>query len=380
MRHHQYQPNFKFYKDPIEFTKDTEKETLKYCLGAMLYMPAHKDFLHAILSQKYPGLTTMAMCFEDACKEEDVPIAQENAYKVLDAIADAKDAGTISDEILPLIFFRVRNQEQFRAFAGQLNKRQMSVFSGFIFPKFNSGRGEEYFYELKILSEKFGRLIYGMPILESRDIVQYETRHDELSKVHYLIEKYKDFVLNVRVGATDFSSTFGVRRGIDYTIYDILTVQAAISAILNIFSRDNSYVISGPVWEYFQMSHENKFEPIDESKLQHSLLSREPLVNSAIDGLLREVLLDRANGFIGKTVIHPSHLRYVNAMQAVTKEEFEDACQVLATSGGVIKSAKANKMNEIRPHTNWAIKVAKRAEVYGVIEDESDYAKLFREN
>jgi citrate lyase beta subunit len=96
-----------------------------------------------------------------------------------------------------------------------------------------------------------------------------------------------------------------------------------------------------------------------------------------VDGLLREVVLDRANGFIGKTVIHPSHVPYVNALYAVTREEYEDAVQILNGTGGVLKSLNGNKMNEIKPHTNWANRIEKRAKVFGVIEDEGDYAKLF---
>ena len=98
----------------------------------------------------------------------------------------------------------------------------------------------------------------------------------------------------------------------------------------------------------------------------------------AIDGLLREVSLDKANGFTGKTVIHPSHLRYVNAMQAVTREEYEDASQILDTTGGVIKSAKSNKMNEINPHRSWARRITSLADAYGVVEDESKVLALFR--
>ena len=106
-------------------------------------------------------------------------------------------------------------------------------------------------------------------------------------------------------------------------------------------------------------------------------MTRDSIINEAIDGLLREVILDKANGFVGKTIIHPSHSKYVNAMQAVTKEEYEDAIQILDTSGGVIKSAKSNKMNEINPHKSWAYKIDLRAKAYGVIENEASYIKLF---
>ena len=33
-------------------------------------------------------------------------------------------------------------------------------------------------------------------------------------------------------------------------------------------------------------------------------------------------------------------------------------------------------MNEIKPHTNWAKKILKRAEVYGVFNEGSDFVSL----
>lgn len=36
--------------------------------------------------KKYPGLTSMVMCFEDACKEELVPEAEQNVQHLLDAL------------------------------------------------------------------------------------------------------------------------------------------------------------------------------------------------------------------------------------------------------------------------------------------------------
>ena len=367
-------------KEPTEFSKDTDRETLAYCLGAMLYMPATKDFFNDIVTKKYPGLTAMTMCFEDACRPEDVPAAEENVLRILDSIAEAKQTGTISDAGLPIIFFRVRDPEQFVSFSNRLENRHFSSFSGFVFSKYNAANGNAYFKQLKKLNDNHDAAIYGMPILEGPEIALNETRHKELEGVKDIIDRNKEYVLNIRVGATDFSSIFGVRRSADYTIYDILTIRACLSAILNKFGRNNDYVLSGPVWEYFHMSKKQKFQDIADINLQHSLLTRNPIINPAVDGLLREVILDKANGFIGKTVIHPSHLRFVNALQAVTREEYEDAAQILESSGAVLKSAAGNKMNEIKPHTNWAKKTVMRAKVYGVIEDESEYLRLFAED
>lgn len=376
MRHHAYQPREKFVLEPVEFNKYTEKALLRYCLGATMYMPGTKNFLQAILDKKYPGLTSMVMCFEDACKEEDVPAAEENVLHLLDALNEELEKGTITYNEIPLIIFRVRNIEQFKHFAERLKKEQIHLITAFNFPKFNRSNGREYFEYLDELNKRFDEIIYGMPILESHEMAYLETRLPELMGVKEILDQYKSLVLNVRVGGTDFSSVFGVRRGINYTIYDILTVRDCLKDVLNVFARDNDYSVSGPVWEYFRASKEMKFEQLPAS-INESLFKREPLINDAVDGLLRELLLDRANGFIGKTIIHPTHIPYVNGMLAVTKEVYEDALQVLGTSGGVIKSASGNKMNEIGPHRCWAEKIVMRAKAYGVIKDESLYTSLF---
>jgi citrate lyase beta subunit len=109
-------------------------------------------------------------------------------------------------------------------------------------------------------------------------------------------------------------------------------------------------------------------------------MRRKPMVNNEIDGLLREVILDKANGFIGRTVIHPTHVKFVNALMAVTKEQYDDARQILGTGGGVVKGSGGNKMNEVKPHTNWAKKICNRARAFGVIENEGAYIKLFAVN
>ncbi len=76
-------------------------------------------------------------------------------------------------------------------------------------------------------------------------------------------------------------------------------------------------------------------------------------------------------------MIHPSHVKFVNAMHAVTKEEYEDAIQILEAQGGVLKSTNSNKMNEVNPHRSWANKVVNRAKAYGVVENETSYLELF---
>ena len=380
MRHHQYNPGFPFVVPPEDFDKHTDRELLQYCLGAAMYMPGYKDFLPKIIDNAMPGLTTIVLCFEDACPEERVSEAMANVHHLLASVTRATESGELDPGKVPLIFARIRNLAQFKAFAAELTPEEARSLCGINFPKFNAENGHEYYAYLQDLNERLGEVVYGMPIIEDPEVAYKETRMAELTEIKKILDKYHDLVLQVRVGGTDFSSVFGVRRGVDYSLYDIMVVRECLSDIINVCGRNNDYVISGPVWEYFRAPKEMMFEDLPKHGLEDYLMRRKPLVNNEIDGLLREVILDKANGFVGRTVIHPTHVKFVNALMAVTKEEYDDARQILGTGGGVVKGAGGNKMNEIRPHTNWAKKTYNRARAFGVIENEGAYVKLFAVN
>lgn len=377
MRHQKYNQSFNFVINPIDFNKYTDRNVLQYCLGATMYMPGTKKITNKILNREMLGLTSMVMCFEDACPIELLEDAEENTLLFLSELSNALERNEISYDIIPLIFIRVRNFEQFKKFSEKLNKHHLKVLAGINFPKFNSNNGEDYFSHLKYLNEKFDDKLYGMPIIEDPIVAYKETRMSELLSIKKILDRYHNLVLQIRVGGTDFSSCFGVRRGVDYSIYDIMTVRDCLSDILNVFSRNNDYILSGPVWEYFRASKDMMFKKLPKHTLNDYLLRDQKIINNEVDGLIREVIKDKANGFVGRTVIHPTHLKYVNALQAVTKEEYDDACQILKKKDGVVKSKNSNKMNEIKPHTNWATKIYMRSKAFGVIENESSYIELF---
>ena len=380
MRHQRYNPDFSFVVEPEHFNKYTDRDLLQYCLGATMYMPGYKDFLEKILDNSMPGLTTMVLDFEDACPEARVPEAMENVHTLLAALTDAVDSGRLDADLVPLIFVRIRDLAQFKAYGSKLTKKEARSLCGINFPKFNAENGYEYFAYLLDLNEQLDEVLYGMPIIEDPEVAYKETRISELIGIRKILDKYHRLVLQVRVGGTDFSSVFGVRRGVDYSLYDIMVVRECLSDILNVCARNNDYVVSGPVWEYFRAPKELMFEELPKHGLEDYLMRRKPMVNNEIDGLLREVILDKANGFIGRTVIHPTHVKFVNALMAVTKEQYDDARQILGTGGGVVKGSGGNKMNEIRPHTNWANKIYNRGRAFGVIENEAAYIKLFAVN
>lgn len=380
MKHHMYNPGFDFLVEPESFNKYTERELLQYCLGATMYMPGFKDFTPKILNHSMPGLTTMVLCFEDACPEEKVSEAMENVHYLLATVTDAVESGKLNPDYVPLIFVRVRNLAQFKVFGEKLTKQEVKSLCGINFPKFNAENGYEYFAYLQDLNERFGEILYGMPIIEDPEVAYKESRMAELLGIRKILDKYKSLVLQVRVGGTDFSSVFGVRRGVDYSLYDIMTVRECLADIVNVCGRNNDYVLSGPVWEYFRAPKELMFEQLPKHGFEDYLIRHKPLINNEIDGLLREVILDKANGFVGRTVIHPTHIKFVNALMAVTKEEYDDACMILGMAGGAVKGSGGNKMNEIKPHTNWAKKIFSRARAFGVIKNEGSYLKLFAVN
>jgi len=237
MRHHQYNPGFQFVKEPIEFDKYTEKNVLQYCLGATLYMPGTKEILNKILNKELKDITSIVMDFEDAIKESDLQRAEENVLFHLDKMEDAINNNLISIGDIPLIFLRVRNTNQFKSFTAQLTKNRVSVLTGFVFPKFDAANAFEYLQLLENICTEHNEILFGMPILEGKTIAYKETRYHELMILKKIIEPFKKRILNIRVGGTDFSALFGVRRGINYSIYDIMTVRDSLSDILNFFNR-----------------------------------------------------------------------------------------------------------------------------------------------
>jgi citrate lyase beta subunit len=105
---------------------------------------------------------------------------------------------------------------------------------------------------------------------------------------------------------------------------------------------------------------------------------RAELIANDLDGLIREVALDRANGLSGKSVIHPSHVGPVHALSVVTHEEYADAVDVMSTgaAGGAAASSFGNKMNESKPHTAWAERILVRAQVFGVARESVSFVDL----
>lgn len=368
-----------FLKEPETFNKHSDKETLAMSLGATMYTPAtRKDIADILIKRKHKSLTSFVICLEDSIADSEVEVGEKNLIDQMNRVDSAISLGHLKEDEIPLLFVRVRNPNQLKGLEKHLDT--LHRVAGFNLPKFDSSNALDYLTVIERMNRRHPESpFYAMPILESPSIIYKETRLQELIYLKEVCDQYKSYILNIRVGGTDFSSAFGIRRGVDFTIYDVSVIEDCLKDILNFFSRSSDgYVLSGPVWEYFPdktrilkpQLRQTPFETIEE---------RERILGKELDGLIREIILDKANGFVGKTVIHPSHLSFVNAMQAVTYEEYMDACQVLGNlnSKGVEKSTSGNKMNETKPHAKWASRIIKKSKVYGVLNYDVNNVQLF---
>ncbi|NLV81238.1 MAG: HpcH/HpaI aldolase/citrate lyase family protein [Rhodococcus sp.] len=352
-----------FHVEPQPFGDD-ERDRLALALGATLYVPATRhDLAATILRRADAGVTSMVVDLEDAVADDEVEAGIRNAVAALDDLAARGPAPM-------LLFVRVRTADGIDRIARLLGPGA-AVLAGFVLPKFSADTGRRFLESVGGASELLGRHLYAMPVLESTGIVHRETRDRELDAVATLLAEHRAKILAVRIGATDMCGAFGIRRDRDLTIYDVRVVADVIADIVNRFGRTDGtgFVITGPVWEYFA-DHERMFRPTLRTTpfVEHdAVMFRQQLVSRDLDGLLREIALDHANGIQGKTVIHPSHVAAVHALSAVTHEEYEDAIDVLgADTGGVRASGYRNKMNERRPHRSWAQQTLLRASVFGV--------------
>ena len=363
-----------FLNAPESFDASSDRDFLAVALGATLYCPATRPKLSDDIARRgRQGVTSMVVCLEDAIPDHALVEGERNAIGQLRHYAGSAPDG-------PLVFVRVRYPEQIPMIISGLGADN-GVVAGFVLPKFDPGNAHPYLTAIADAGRRRRHRLYALPVLETPEIGRAETRHETLSALRQVLGDYRDDVLAVRLGATDMSGQYGLRRLREHTVYDVALLASVIGDVVNFLGRaDDGYVITGPVWEYFSGSErifkpqlrESPFARGEERTLRAELIAKD------LDGLIREVTLDRANGLTGKTVIHPSHVAAVNALSVVSHEEFLDATDILGTAqtGGVSSSAYRNKMNESKPHGAWARRTLLRARVFGVAQPKVSFVDL----
>ena len=322
----------------------TDEIQLKYGVGALLYCPANNhSIVRQIAEQRVKPPYSVALCLEDAIGDCAVEQAEEQMIRSLAEIEQLVGTGVY----VPKIFVRVRTPEHLLCVYGRLGKLY-SLLTGFILPKYSTDNALAYNQAIVAINKVSDKKLYMMPILESRDVLNILTRRNALSILRQSIDRVGEYVLNVRVGGNDFCNIYGLRRPVSNSIYDIGIMNSVLSDIANVFAAD--YVVSAPVWEYF----ENDRDREDDRWLA---------------GLRKELELDKLNGFVGKTCIHPSQIEAVNQSLQVSESDYLDAMDILGWKNaerGVAKSADGGRMNEVKCHRTWAAKTMALAMIYGV--------------
>lgn len=314
------------------------EEELPYSVGALLYCPATNERLAEHVAQGAFGKPySLALCLEDSIGDTAVEQAEAQTAETLRLLKQYREEGAF---YLPKIFIRVREPEQIGRLLAAIDA---SLVTGFVLPKFCERNAEAYLRQMEEGEASLGRRLYAMPILESRELTDLRRRRKELFRVKDYLDGAGEQILNIRVGGNDLCNVFGIRRHWRDTIYDMGPVADILKDIVAVFSRD--YVVSGPVWEYF--SGEGWQE-----------------------GLRRELRLDRLNGFVGKTVIHPNQIAVVNESLMVDAADRDDAERILGWGEGeglmVEKNASSQRMTEVKTHGRWAKRTAILARIYGV--------------
>nr|WP_246314463.1 HpcH/HpaI aldolase/citrate lyase family protein [Kineococcus aurantiacus] len=365
---------------PVDVTAG--RDELAVALGATLYCPATRERLAGdLLKLARRGVLSVVACLEDSVPDHRVAEAEEILVRELAGLARTPEW---SGGAPLLLFLRTRTPEQLldvvdRAGVG------LRCLQGFVLPKFG-GQGQptpdEWLEAVRKASARAGRRLWAMPVLESRDVAHLDTRHSALFAVRDVLDAHRDLVLAVRTGATDLSAAYGLRRPRGQTVWDVRVVADVLGDVINVLGRadGSGYPITAPVYEHFSSG-----ERVFRTSLAASPFAegaeelREQLIADDLDGLVRELVLDRVNGLQGKTVIHPSHVAVVHATSVVTHEDFCDASDVLAQhGGGAMASSYRNKMNEAGPHRAWAERVVLRARAFGVARDDVSYAHLLQ--
>ncbi len=185
--------------------------------------------------------------------------------------------------------------------------------------------------------------LYLMPIYESMTLINLKTRFDILYELKEQLDNAGEIILNIRVGGNDLCHIFGFRRNDNESIHMIGAISRIFADIITVYGPE--YVVSGPVWEYFDGKGWEQ-------------------------GMKKEIADDKLCGFIGKTVIHPKQIEVVNAAYSVSRKDYEAAYAVMNwdKKSNTLVSADhmGERMDERNTHTNWAEKILFLSEIYGI--------------
>ncbi len=287
-------------------------------LGGTLYTPATSKHILAIANgEKFDKLKSVVFCLEDAIKDSEIEFAMKNIQSML---LNYKQSNI-------KVFIRPNNVENLNDI---LKLENIEKIDGFALAKFGTSNMERYYNVLNEISQKY----YIMPVIESVDMFD-----DEKLKLirTYLLTKTKHTILTLRIGGEDMFKTLGLKKSCEDSIHDFHIASKVFASLFSIF-KPYGFNITAPV--YNCLNHKDIFKT--------------------------EVIRDIKEGFVGKTVIHPTQAYIVNECYKISIDELNEAKEILNDENSAIFRFQ-DKMCEPSVHIIWANNILKREKIFGIL-------------
>lgn len=291
-----------------------------YKLGASIYVPATRDDISLIASEKKIASKSVIFCTEDSVIESDVSKALSNLDKMVSGV-------NRSDKMLK--FIRVRNEGILK---DVLEMNNIEKIDGFVFPKVTAANFENYMIQFKNAGHEKNDFSI-MPTLETKEV--FNNQEMEKLKTILIKKEYKSKILSLRIGGNDLLNILGIRRSRYRTIHES-PLGVTISNLVTMF-KPEGFNLTSPVCEFL---HDTEL-------------------------LKRELPMDLEFGLFGKTAIHPDQIAIIENAYRPSESEVEMAEAILQEDAPAV-FAMHGTMCEPATHRNWAREVLERAKIYGV--------------
>lgn len=285
-------------------------------LGAALYVPAvHPDLAGIARGQKLGHVRSLIFCTEDSIREDELGAGLEYLGRALPGLTPCATQ---------MRFVRPRNPEVMRRI---LDMPGAEHLDGFVLPKSSQASLVDY---LDVLEGHAHRI---MPTLETREVFDPAAMR---SLCRFLDnDRIRGRVLALRIGGNDLLSLLGLRRPRGKTLYQT-PIGPVIASLVTVF-KPSGFELTAPVFEHFQ----------DDATL------------------VRELREDLDHGLVGKTAIHPDQVALIEACYQVSPQDFEAASCILSASAPAVFGLHGS-MCEPATHRNWAERVVRRAQAFGL--------------
>ena len=281
-------------------------------LGGTLFVPStYKDLLSIAEDKKYPNLKSVLIDTEDGIAQRDLKSALENIKELL---LELKKSSV-------LLFLRPRNTEVLKEL---LALEGIQKIDGFILPKFSLSNAQEYL-------DAVGKKYLIMPSIEGEELFN----QTKLFALRELLLPYQEQIITIRFGLEDMLRELSMKRKCDESVFDFSATASVLGNFIATF-KSAGFNVSGGVYPCFRDT----------------------------EGFKKDVLRDLKEGLFSKTIIHPNQIDTVNELYKVTQEEFDDAKEIYESTEAVFnQNSKMAEVSTMRPS---ALRIIKRAEIYGV--------------